>query len=201
VARLPVDRLSAAASIALIFFFAVPAKTDGQQPFVHGNDIRFSIRTARRAYSIGDQVLIGYTIRNVSNAPLYIPATQWETKCGNPPHLWSRLEDSSGKRYEPGYGGSCLGPNAVDRMSLPERMRKDALLLKPGQSVTGSFRFDSEVFVDSLKPGKYRLESVLYGWNMSFDHSQLTELAGMGAPFLIGESTASSAVELRARGK
>ena len=200
-ARLLVHRLSAAASIALIFVFAVPVKTDGQQPFVHGNDIRFSIRTGRRAYSIGDQIVIDYTIENVSNARLYIPATQWEIKCGNPPHLWSRLEDSSGKHYEPGYGGSCLGPNPVDRMSLSERMRKDALLLKPGQTVTGSFSFDSEVFVNSLKPGKYRLEAVLYGWNLSFDNSQLSELSGMGAPFLIGESTASSAVELRAGGK
>ncbi len=168
---------------------------------MHGNDIRFSIRTARRAYRIGDQVLIGYTVKNISNASLYIPATQWEIKCGNSPHLWSRLEDSSGKHYEPGFGGSCLGPNAVDRMSLPERMRKDALLLKPGESMTGSFRFDSKIFVNSLKPGKYRLEAVLYGWNMPFDNSQLAELAGMGAPFLIGENTASSTVELRARGQ
>jgi hypothetical protein len=93
-----------AALIALIFLFAVSAETHGQQPFVHGNDIQFSIRTDRRAYNIGDQVVIHYTIKNVSNGALYVPATQWEIKCGNPPHLWSRLEDSSGKHYEPGFG-------------------------------------------------------------------------------------------------
>lgn len=199
--RLLVHRSSAAALIALIFLFAVPAETHGQQPFVHGNDIRFSIRTDRRAYNIGDQVVIHYTIKNVSNGALYVPATQWEIKCGHPPHLWSRLEDSSGKHYDPGYGGSCPGPDPVDRMSVSERMRKDALLLKPGQAVTGSFSFDSKIFADNLKPGVYRLEAVLYGWNLLFDNSQLSELAGMGAPFLIGESTASSRVELRGGGR
>lgn len=170
-----------------------------QQPFVHGNDIRFSIRTDRRAYNIGDQVVIHYTIKNVSNGALYVPATQWEIKCGNPPHLWSRLEDNSGKHYEPGYASSCLGPNPVDRMSVSERMRKDAVLLKPGHAVSGSFSFDSKTFADNLElePGPYRLEAVLYGWNQPFDDSQLSELSGMGSPFLIGESTASSPVELR----
>jgi hypothetical protein len=201
VARLLMHRSSAAALLVLIFLFAVSAETHGQQPFVHGNDIRFSIRTDRRAYNIGDPVVIHYTIKNVSNGALYVPATQWEIKCGNPPHLWSRLEDSSGKHHEPGYGSSCGSPNPVDRMSVSERMRKDALLLKPGQAVTGSFSFDSKVFSDNLKSGTYRLEAVLYGWNLLFDNSQLSELAGMGAPFLIGESTASLPVELRGGGR
>jgi hypothetical protein len=180
VTRLLVHRSSAAAFV-LIFLFAVSAETHGQQPFVHGNDIRFSIRTDRRAYNIGDQVVIHYTIKNFSNGALYVPATQWEIKCGNPPHLWSRLEDSSGKHYEPGYGSSCGGPNHVDRMSVSERMRKDALLLKPGQAMTGSFSFDSNVFSDSLKPGAFRLEAVLHGWNLRFDNSQLLEFIRNGS--------------------
>ena len=61
--RLLVHRSSAAALIALAFLFAVPAETQGQQPFIHGNDIRFSIRTDRKAYNIGDQVVIYYTIK------------------------------------------------------------------------------------------------------------------------------------------
>ena len=200
-ARILMHRLSRASLIAVILLLAVSAETHGQQPFVHGNDIRLSIRTDRGAYKIGDQVVIHYTITNVSNGALYIPATQWEVKCGNPPHLWSRLEDNSGKHYEPGYGGSCPGPDPVDRMSLSERMRKDAWLLKPGQAVTGSFSFDSKIFADSLKPGGYRLEVVLYGWNLLFDNSQLSELSGLGAPFLTGESTASSLIELSVSGK
>jgi hypothetical protein len=81
-------------------------------------------------------------------------------------------------------------------MSLSERMRRDALLLKPSQAATGSFTLDSSVLEDSLKPGAYRLEAVLYGWNQPYDNSQLSELARMGAPFLIGESNASLIVEL-----
>jgi hypothetical protein len=84
---------------------------------------------------------------------------------------------------------------------FPNGCEKDALLLTPGQAVTGSFSFDSKVFSDNLKSGTYRLEAVLYGWNLLFDNSQLSELAGMGAPFLIGESTASLPIELRGGGR
>lgn len=76
-------------------------------------------------------------------------------------------------------------------------MRKDALLLIPSEAASGSFSFDSKVFADSLRPGAYRLETVLYGWNQPFDNTQLSELAEMGAPFLIGESTATLPIELR----
>jgi hypothetical protein len=172
-----------------------------QQPFVHSNDVLFKIRTDRKGYNIGDQIVIHYTIKNVANGAIYVPRSQWELKCGNPPHLWSRLEDNLGKHYEPGYGGSCLGLSPIDGMSISERMRKDALLLTPGQEVTGSFSFDSKVFANQLKPGAYRLEAVLYGWNLPFDNAQLSELAGMGAPFFIGESAASSEVELHRSGR
>jgi hypothetical protein len=187
-------------SLASLSFAFLRFAANGQQPFVHGSDIRFSIRTDRTSYNIGDRIIIHYTIKNVSNGPLYVPAAQWEIKCGNNPHLWSRLEDHSGKHFEPGFGGSCLGPNPVDRMSISERMRKDALLLEPGQATTGSFDFDSSVFEGSLKPGAYRLEAVLYGWNQRYDDSQLSELAGMGAPFLIGETDTSSLIELKGAG-
>jgi hypothetical protein len=88
-------------------------------------------------------------------------------------------------------------PNPVDRMSVSERMRKDVLLLKPGQVVSGSFSFDSGVFAASLKPGAYRLEALLYGWNQRFDDSELSELARMGSPFFTGEDAASLPIELR----
>lgn len=188
-----IPRLWTAAVAYLLLLFAASAETQAQQPFVHSNDVLFTIRTDHEGYNIGDQIVIHYSIKNVSNGAFYVPRSQWEVKCGNPPHLWSRLEDSSGEHYEPGYAGSCLG---VDRMSISERMRRDALLLKPGQKVTGSFSFDSRIFGNELKPGAYRLEAVLYGWNQSFDNAQLSELASMGAPFFIGESAASSEVKL-----
>ena len=192
----PVYPLIAAELIALTVPLNVSVRADGQQPFVHGSDIDFSVTTSRRTYLVDEPIVIHYTIRNVSHGALYIPAAQWESRCGNNPHLWSRLEDHLGKHYEPGFGFSCLGPNAVDRMSLSERMRKDASLLNPGQSVTGSFSFDPHEFEGNLKPGKYRLEAVLYGWNQRYDDAQLLELAGMGAPFLIGESHACSEIQL-----
>lgn len=189
-----VHRALARARLSLLLLCATPYYA--QQPFVHGGDLGFTIRIERKKYNIGDQIVIHYAIKNVSHGALYVPRSQWEVKCGNPPHLWSRLEDRSGKHYEPGYAGSCLGPSPIDRMTLSERMRKDAVLLKPGDETTGSFIFDSKVFLDELKPGVYRLEAVLYGWNLAFDNSQLHELSGIGAPLLIGEIAATSQLEL-----
>jgi len=83
-------------------------------------------------------------------------------------------------------------------MSISERMRKDALLLQSGQSASGSFSFDSQIFAKELKPGFYRLETALYGWNLHFDDAQLSQVAAMGAPFLIGETHAIIQVELLA---
>jgi hypothetical protein len=55
--------------------------------------------------------------------------------------------------------------------------------------------------LSDLKPGSYRLESVLYGWNLSFNTLELSELHRMGAPFLIGETHATTHVELQAQSK
>ena len=126
---LQVHRSSLASFIALILFSAVPAKSHGQgQPFVHGSDIQFSIRTDHKAYNIVDKIVIHYAIKNVSNGSLYVPASQWEIKCGNNPHFWSLIEDSSGKHYEPGFAGSCLGPNPIGRISVSKPIRKDAII-------------------------------------------------------------------------
>lgn len=186
------------ALLALLFFLATSAKMQAQQPFVHSNDVLFTVRTDHKEYSIGDQIVLQYTIKNVSKSAYYVPRRQWDTKCGNPPHLWSRLEDSSGKHYEPGYMGSCIGPSL---MSISERMSKDAFLLKPGQKISGSYSFDSKIFANSLQPGAYRLEAVLDGWNESFNKSELSELAKFRAPFLSGESVASTEVEFGRGGK
>ena len=178
--------------LALVLW-AAAVNIDAQQPFVHCSDVAFSIRIDHKRYKVGEQIVIRYTIKNVSNGALFVPKSQWGIGCGDPPHFWARLEDTSGKHYEYGYGGSC----PVDRMSISEKMRKDALLLQPGQSATGSFSFDSQTFAKELNPGSYRLETVLYGWNLHFDDAQLSQLAAMGAPFLIGETHATIQVELR----
>jgi hypothetical protein len=74
------------------------------------------------------------------------------------------------------------------------------VLVRPSQAVHGSFTFQPKVLSD-LKAGSYRLESVLYGWNLSFKTSELSELHRMGAPFLIGETHATTHVELQAASK
>lgn len=174
---------------------SLAASLEAQQPFVHGSDIAFAIRIDQTKYSMAEAIIIRYTVKNVSNGALFVPRSQWGIRCGDPPHLWARLEDKSGKHYEPGYVGSCLGPSAEDRMSVPERMQKDAVLLKPGQAVHGSFTFQPKMFGD-LKPGSYRLEAILYGWNPSLSTSESSELDRMGAPFLIGEAHATTHLEL-----
>jgi hypothetical protein len=179
---------------------SLAAILEAQQPFVHGSDIAFAIRTDRTQYSMADTIIIRYTVENVSNGALFVPKSQWGIRCGEPPHLWARLEDKSGKHYEPGYAGDCLGPIPDDRMSVPERMQKDAVLLKPGQAVHESFTFQTKVF-GGLKPGSYRLEAVLYGWTPPFSTSELSELDKMGAPFLIGEAHATTQVELQEASK
>lgn len=69
-------------------------KRQAQQPFAHSSDVLFRIRIDRKEYNIGDEISIHYTIKNVSNGALYVPRSQWEVKCANPPHLWARLEDA-----------------------------------------------------------------------------------------------------------
>jgi hypothetical protein len=183
--------------LLIVFVFALAGILEAQQPFVHGSDVAFAIRTDETKYVMGEPIIIRYTVKNVSNGALFVPKSQWGIRCSDPPHLWARLEDNSGKHYEPGYGGSCLGPSPEDRMSVSQRMQKDAVLVKPGQAVHGSFIFQPKVLSD-LKPGSYRLEAVLYGWNLPFNASELSELHRMGVPFLIGETHATTHVELRA---
>jgi hypothetical protein len=161
---------------------------------------RRSVRnsTDQTKYVMGEPIIVRYTVKNVSNGPLFVPKSQWDIRCGDAPHLWARLEDNSGKHYEPGYGGSCLGPSPEDRMSVPDRMQKDAVLVRPGQAVHGRFTFQPSVLND-LKPGSYRLEAVLYGWSLSFNSSELSDLHRMGAPFLFGETHATTHVEFQVR--
>ena len=185
-------------SVTALLYLALLVDAAAQQPFVHANAVAFSIRTDQKQYQIGDQIVIHYTIRNVSNGPIFVPRSQWDIECASPPHLWAALEASSGKYFEPGYAGSCLG-SVGEHMKVTEKMAKDALLLKPGQSVNGHFDFDSRIFVRELQPGVYRLKATLYGWNGSYTLTEQAELSKMGAPLLIGEAHATIQIKLTAR--
>jgi hypothetical protein len=109
----------------MMFLFSSLAVTlEAQQPFVHGSDVAFAIRTDQRKYVVGEPIIIHYTVKNVSNGALFMPKSQWGIRCGDAPHLWARLEDSWGKHYEPGYASSCLGSSSQDQMSVSERMQR-----------------------------------------------------------------------------
>lgn len=164
-----------------------------QELFVPVNDVSFTIGSERRVYKIGEQVKINYTVRNLSGRAVFIPRGEWSATCPSSPKVWAWFENSSGKHFMPGYAGSC-SPN---QMSAKERMRKEALLLKPGEAHHDYFLLDSKTFSKVLTPGRYRIEAALYAWrDADFDDAQKSELRGLGHPFLRGESAASTAIRL-----
>ena len=183
---------------AAVLFTAALMSAQQPQLFVPSNDASFAITPKRKTYKIGQKIEFTYRIRNTSNAEIFVPKTVWDAKCGNPPHVRVWVEDSTGKHFVPGWAGSCLGPDPIDKMSAAERMEKDAVLLKPMGYIDGTFEFDTSMFVDKgLKPGQYRLEAVLTGWKPEgFDYPQILSLETMKHPFLSGEVTASHPVGL-----
>jgi hypothetical protein len=74
-------------------------------------------------------------------------------------------------------------------------MTKEAVLLKPGDHLDGTFRFVSELF--DLKPGEYRIEAALTGWTEEkFTDAERSELTQMGSPFMAGEVSDSIHITL-----
>src|SRR5208283_5559520 len=113
---------------------------------------------------------------------LFVPR-EWEATCPASPHLWTSFEDSSGARLGGGYGGDC-SPIA---QTIRERMNKEAVLLKPGDHLDGTFLLDTKLF-GGLKPGAYRVEAALTGWDEEkLTAAERSELARMGSPFMAGE--------------
>lgn len=187
--------------VVLVFVVTqIPLTTTAQDPFAHAHDVAFSINTDHKRFRIGEQIKINYRITNVGNGPLFVPRSQWDTACGGPPHLWALLEDSIGKHYEPGFIGGGLGAKACDEVSLSEWLKKDAVLLKPQQSASGTFvfQFPRGRFTQELKPGTYRLEALLNGWNTAFTESQRRAVDTTPGSLLIGEAAATAQIELTA---
>jgi hypothetical protein len=164
-----------------------------KETFAPANDVSFSISTERRKYRAGEQITLNYRVTNISNKPLYVPR-EWEVKCPAAPHVWAWFENSSGQHFVPGYGGSCSpGTNS---QTVSERMNKEAVLLKAGEHLDGTFRMDTTLF-GGLKPGAYRIEAVLSGWaEEKFTDAERSELSRMGSPFLRGEAPASLRITL-----
>src|SRR5690242_9135382 len=97
--------------------------------FVPANDVSFSIEREHKSCKIGQPIGLIWKVTNVSRAAIFVPRDTWDVKCPSPPHVLAWLENASGKHFIPGYVGSCMGANGL----LLERMKKDAVLLRPGE--------------------------------------------------------------------
>ncbi len=114
-----------------------------KETFVPANDVSFTVSTERRSYSAGQQITLKYRVANISNAPLYVPR-EWEVQCPTAPHVWAWFENSSGQHFVPGYGGSCSP--SINSQNVSARMRKEAVLLKPGEHLDGTLQMDTTLF-------------------------------------------------------
>jgi len=158
--------------------------------FVSMANISFRISSEEKNYGVDDVVRLNYRITNISKTALYVPR-EWEATCPPVPHIFVWFLDSSGNHLSAGYLGDCFRNN----QTIQERMTKEAVLLKPGESTAGTLRLDPKVF--HLTAGRYRVEASLTGWRPEkFSAEELAELEKMRYPFITGEVPASLTVIL-----
>jgi len=184
--------------VGIVYVLLATSLPAQKETFAPANDVSFKISTERQSYRTGEQITLTYRITNISNKPLYVPR-EWEAKCPASPHVWAWFEDSSGRHFTPGYAGSCS--ESTNPKTVSERMSNEAVLLKPGEHLDGTFRMDTTLF-GGLKPGAYRIEAVLWSWTEDkFTEAERSELARMGSPFLQGEVPNSTSVTLTTNAK
>lgn len=163
------------------------ARTD---VFVPTANISFRISSEEKSYEVDGIVRLNYQITNTSKVSLYVPR-EWEATCPPVPHIRVWLLDNSGNHLNAGYLGDCFRNN----QTIAERMSKEAVLLKPGESTYGPLRVEPKIF--HLTPGRYRLEASVTGWaKEKFTADELAELEKMGHPFVTGEAPAALTVIL-----
>jgi hypothetical protein len=176
--------------VGLNFFLIASSIFAQKEAFVPSSDVSFKISAVQTSWKAGESITLQYSVKNISNAPLFAPR-EWEAACPAAPHLWAWFEDSSGKHFVPGYGGDCAG----GRKTVSERMGKEAVMLKPGEHIDGTFLLDPKIF--GLKPGAYRVEAMLTGWvEKKFTDAERSELAKMAGPFMTGEVSDSIRITL-----
>lgn len=163
--------------------------------FVPPSDVSFKISAEQTSWRAGESITLKYIVKNISSTQLFVPR-EWTATCPASPHLWAWFEDSSGKHFVPGYGGDC----SPSPQTIRERMTKEAVLLKPGEHLDGTFLLDPKLF--HLKPGIYRIEAALTGWDETkFTAAERSELARMVSPFMSGEVPDSIRITLIANTK
>ena len=158
--------------------------------FVPRANISFRISSEQKSYRVDEVVRLNYQITNISKTVLYVPR-EWEATCPPVPHIWVWFLDGSGNHLSAGYGGDCMPM----KQTIQERMSKEAVLLKPGESTYGPLRLDPKMF--HLSAGRYRVEASLMGWTPeTFRAEDRIELEKMGHPFVTGEAPAALTVVL-----
>jgi hypothetical protein len=174
---------------AACLLFGASAVAQGDL-FVSSASVTFHISSEERSYSADDDVRLNYRITNVSKVALYVPR-EWEATCPPVPHIWLWFLDSSGNHLSSGYAGDCF----PHKQTMQERMSKEAVLLKPGESSSGQLRLYPKTF--HLGPGRYRVEASVTGWTREkFTAEERGEMEKMGHPFLTGEVPDSLTVVL-----
>jgi len=185
--------------VATCVLLAASVASAQQATFTSANAVSFSISTDRNTYNSQEQITVRYQIKNVSKGLLYVPKREVETSCLPPGsalddtiiHVNAWFENAAGKKFQSGTIVGCGGTG--ERPTFPEKMRKAAMLLRPGEHLDGTIALDGRIF--RLPAGAYRIEATLDGWKEDqFSAEERTELSKMAAPFLRGEIPASTPV-------
>jgi hypothetical protein len=165
------------------------------ETFVPPSDVSFKISIEQTSWKAGESITLKCRVKNISNAELFVPR-EWAATCPVSPHLWASFEDSAGKHFVGGYGGDC----SPKPQTIRERMTKEAVLLKPGEHLEETFLLDPKIF--GLKPGGYRVEAALTGWNEEkFTDAERSELTQIGGRFMTGEVQDSIRITLTPNAK
>jgi len=174
-------------AMCLLFAASATARND---VFVSAANISFKISSEEKSYNTEEDVRLNYRITNIGSTPLYVPR-EWEATCPPVPHIWVWFLDGSGNHLSAGYASSC---NPAKK-TIQERISKEAVLLKPGDSTDGPLRLSPKMF--HLGPGRYRVEASVTGWAPEkFTAEEQSELEKMGHPFITGEAPDSLTIVL-----
>ena len=164
------------------------------QLFAPVSDVSFSISTGRARYAADEDVVVSYRIVNESTGPLFVPRLQFAKCPAAFPHLAMWFESDTALREIRSYAGSCLQNIPPVFQLLAERMKEEAVLLRPGEAFTGQL---VKKFPADWPAGNYRIVASLTGWpEERFTQAERNDLPKLGSPVLGGQLTTSTRVDI-----
>jgi hypothetical protein len=182
--------------ILSILFAMLPQLAAAQNEILAAaTGISMSVTADQKSIKRGESIRLIYSIRNTGSRAIYVPRGVWdEITCPKAPHFWAGLIDSSGKRFEPGFAGSCLGPKPEN---ITDRLKEYSVLLRPGDVYHDAFTLETAMFRNVLMPGTYRVECLFFGWrDDQFTTAEKLELRKLGHPLLGGVLKKSTTIEV-----